>query len=86
MALEANERSTEVESKLASLGGRMYGDGRYVVEFSGGGAQMAPLKASVTDLEGPGTYVEITYGLGAKQSIGLAGQAISAGKRALAGS
>lgn len=74
-------------SKVSSLGGRMYGDGEFVVEFSGGQFQMAPLKATVMGGalgDGPGDYAEVGFDLGAKQSVATASAAISAVRRALA--
>jgi hypothetical protein len=64
----------------------MYGDGEYVVSFTGGQFQMAPLKATVIGPglgDGPGDYAEVGFDLGAKQSVAVAAQAIAAVKRAL---
>jgi hypothetical protein len=69
---------------VSSLGGKMYGDGEYVVEFSGGGGVTgSPLVATVI---GPhderGTFRTASFGAYEKPSVKLAGTVIGSARRA----
>lgn len=70
-------------SKVSSLGGRMYGDGEYIVSFTGGQFQMAPLKATVMGGALGDDSAEVGFDLGAKQSVATATAAISAVRKAV---
>ena len=70
-------------SKVSSLGGRMYGDGEYVLQFTGGQFQMSPLTAHVMGGALGDESATVGFDLGAKQSVKTAQVAIDAVKARL---
>jgi hypothetical protein len=70
--------------KLSYIGGAMYGDGVYVVEFSNVGSTLAPLAATVTGEPLAGSCVKMTLHGTNRPTIGVAGQAIEAAIAAFA--
>lgn len=59
------------------IGGNMYGDGTWVVEFHK--SSVAPLSATIM---GPGAFRGCSFEMGAKPSVKLAAQVIAMAKAA----
>jgi hypothetical protein len=56
------------------IGGSMYGDGEYVVEFHGSKSDLGPMTATVL---GPGALRSVTFEAGVKASIDVARRTIA---------
>jgi hypothetical protein len=68
-------------AKVTHIGGRMYGDGEYVVEFT----SSTPLKATVLGPGLSGGFAEVTFAPSeTKPTLGLAAQAIGSIRKAVA--
>lgn len=63
---------------VSNLGGKMYGDGEFVLEFDNAGSMLAPLMADVADLRGSSITVrELTFAEGTPATIDTARKAIA---------
>jgi len=66
--------STESTPVVTYIGGSMYGDGEYVLEFHGAGSMLAPMTATVI---GPGALRSLTFAEGVTPSVDVARRAIA---------
>lgn len=66
--------SEERNEMVVSLGGKMYGDGEYVVEFHGSGSDLGPMTGTVL---GPGALRSVTYEQGVTASLDVARRTIA---------
>ena len=69
----------QTATRTTHIGGHMYGDGEYVVEFSNVSG-MAPLRASVIIIA-TGRIYNAEFDLGSKASVKLAAQVIAQVRR-----